>query len=170
MCLGCSLDLDKDGDGHIDYTGPPSENKCLYNDVDYSVGTIHPGDSCLWCIYVGSQEREWVNRGDGACVDGVFHKGYAYIGGVLYPSGTINPDNECEISSNGYYWRKRPGCCIDGIFYSDGSKNPNNPCEWCVCEGCFSVFEPTHQVNYWSSRGPLYPCPEGRCDGEGNCN
>ena len=159
---------------------------CFIGGTVVASGAANPNNACQRCLSATSTTA-WTTASDGtSCGNGELCVGGACgtecdIGGILYPSGTINAVNACQScqpGTNGGGWTTlsdgtgcaagevcsagscSAGCFIAGTVYTNGALNPNNACQSC---------QPTATTTAWSSLANGAACGAGETCTAGTC-
>ncbi len=164
-------------------------NVCFIAGTIYTPGTSNPANACQVCI-PGASNTAWSSVTDGTSCGGgteVCSSGACvadcFIGGALYPSGTVNPANPCQVcapSSSTTAWSgvtdgtscNNGGevcssgtcvadCFIGGALYPSGTANPTNACQVCT---------PTALPFAWSDEPSGTACGSGLICSSGSCD
>jgi MYXO-CTERM domain-containing protein len=155
---------------------------CCISSSVYNSGTTNPSDSCEVCTPATSTTA-WsdeptgtscnsgteVCSATGTCIDD------CYIGTTLYPAGTVNSTNACQVCTPGTSisaWSNEPagttcnsgtevcsaGACVDDCYigttlYAAGTVNSANACQVCT---------PATLTSNWSNEPTGTSCDSGK--------
>jgi MYXO-CTERM domain-containing protein len=159
---------------------------CYINGTLYAAGAVNPANACQVCTPTSSTSA-WSTASNGtSCGTGEVCSAGAcvadcFIGGVLFPAGTVNPANACQVctpASSTTTWSNEPNgtscaagevcssgscasdCFIGGVLIPAGTVNPANTCQVCT---------PATSTTTWSNEpngmtcGPGMVCSGGTC-------
>ena len=170
-------------------TGGNCGSGCEIAGMSYASGALEPGNACASC-QPGVSTGGWTGLANGtfcavgeicgseSCVSDI------YVGGTLYPAGTINPANACQSaqpSVNNYGWSNMAtgtpcnggtsicvagscvaDCDIGGSVVSSGTLNPSNACQSCQSAASTSTWS---TVANGTSCGTPPPLSTATCSG-----
>jgi hypothetical protein len=132
---------------------------CFITGTLYPAGTANPSNACQVCT-PGSSTTAWSNTASGtSCGTGLVCAGGScvsdcFIGGTLYPAGTVNPSNACQVCTPGSsttLWSNK----ANGATCNDGNAcTQTDSCQSGVCTG----------------GSPLVCAPLDQCHVAGTCN
>ncbi len=161
--------------------------ECFIGGVLIPTGTVNPANACQVCA-PGTSTTAWSNEPDGtSCATGeVCSTGTCvadcFIGGTLFPAGTVNPANACQIcapATSTTTWSNEPDgtscatgevcssgacsmdCFIGGVVYAAGTVNPANACQVCT---------PGTSTTAWSNEPDGTSCATGEVCSSGACS
>ena len=160
---------------------------CFINGAVYDSAAPSPNNACQTC-QPGTSTTAFTNAMDGAsCGNGQFCAGgqcgtQCVIAGTTYTTGTVNPNNVCQVCQPGtstIAWTSYvagtscgtgefcnaemvcgPGCSVGGTFYATGAASPTDACETC---------QPASNTIGFTNLADGASCGSGSVCNGGNC-
>jgi hypothetical protein len=159
---------------------------CFIGGTVYTSGSANPTNSCEVCTS-SSSTTAWSNVADGStCATGMVCSGGScvadcFIGGSLFTSGALNPNDACQVctpSGSTSTWALLPNgtgcgtgkvcnggscvgeCYIGGSFYGAGIGKTGSACQAC---------EPVTSTTGWSNAPDGTSCGGGEVCASGSC-